>query len=82
MKKRAGHSLILKLCGFSCRYLTEAGLKKLTENKNNVLDEQGITKLALDVSRIFILYGKENHKLNIFFVHFSRRIFVKLLVVL
>lgn len=42
---------------FSCRYFTDAGLKKLVEkpgivaeNKNNVLDEQSIIKLALDVS--------------------------------
>ncbi|XP_063710047.1 tudor domain-containing protein 3 [Culicoides brevitarsis] len=45
-------------------YLTEAGLKKLTENKNNVLDEQGVTKLALDTDFREIAGGALNSLLK------------------
>lgn len=67
MTEGPGHTLILKLRGFSCRYLTEAGLKKLTENKNNVLDEQGVTKLALDVSKINVYEFIDQTNKNLFF---------------
>lgn len=75
---------------FSCRYFTDAGLKKLVEkpgivaeNKNNVLDEQSIIKLALDVSVIYSVYLLISLCLILYLIVSNiRRIFVRLLVVL